>query len=408
MKWPLPEVVHPTGTLCFQINVPNEIHYVAAFYGAMFLLTKPYAWGDDSAHTALEVGKVWMSIYDKLAPGGCASPTPPFGHGIDQEDLMPLRVDCDCNVFVTCCDGTEKQIFTADQVIKLLSNGGAGTPQPQPGGGCQIYHMTVPAGTIGQLIPTVVNTGDTIDLSNLAGAWYSGSVSWHCPDGGIFFVACTGAEEFSGSSQMPAVPVGRVIALIDGTYYDILGSTFTVPGGIINQQITLLMNTDTPSTASGSITLDAQVCNNQAAAFTHTFDLAISPAGWTVRDQGFWTAGVGFTDGTVTYAGTVFRGADINRLSVPAFTLTRLQAFGNAVLGVSPLVFGIGASSPGAYIASQTPVSGANYLDTGLINVAGVTDLYCDLIPGRQVGVDPGGSCVIYKIIVDGIGTDPF
>lgn len=73
MKWPLPETLHPAGRVCYQVSIPNEVHYIGAFLGAMFLLTKPYAWADDPDHTAIEVGAVWRDIYNELAPG-CGGP----------------------------------------------------------------------------------------------------------------------------------------------------------------------------------------------------------------------------------------------------------------------------------------------------------------------------------------------
>lgn len=409
LKWVLPEVVHPVGTICYQVNVPAERHYIGAFLGAMFLLSKPYAWGDDAAHTAIEVGKVWRDIFDNLRPGGCLPELPPFGHGIEIEDLMPLRVDCDCNVFITCCDGTEKQILTADQVTKLLSNGGAGTPQPQPGGGCQSYPLIVPAGAVGALIPTIVNSGDTIELSSLDGTWYGGSVTWYCPDGSVFFAGCTPLQNFNGSSQIPGSPIGRVIALINGTYYDILGSVFTVPGGIVNQQVTLLMNTDTISTSSGSVSLIAKVCNNQASSFTHTFDLTLSPGIWTVRDQGVYTSGVGYTDGTVVYPPNTFRGCDIQALSITPFTLTRLQLRATDVAGsFGANSVNFGNVAPGVYFTTQAMTGSDNIYDSGPLSIAGVTQLFIDQICGLRNGGDPGGTVLAVQITVSGLGSDPF
>jgi len=421
LKWALPDIVHPVGSICFQVNVPNNIYYLGAFYGAMFLLTKPYAWEDDPAHTALEVAKVWRAIFEKLRPGGCNPPPPPFGHGIEQDDFMPLRVDCDCNVFITCCDGTEKQILTADQVTRLLSNGGAGTPQPQPGGGCQTYHMTIPAGSVGQLIPTIVNSGDTIEVSNLGGAWYGGSITWYCPDGFVFFVDCTGAQNFSGSSQIPLSPIGRVIALIDGTYYDIIGSTFTVPGGIVNQQVTLLMNTDTPSTASGSVTADVKVCNNQIGDWTHVLDftlnsysdlITISNAGSPSVPFGQWVPGVGYKDTMFSgpAVGATRRGIGItlnaayHQTNIRAdFALTVGTYDGDTVDSTFCYYY-----TPGGFtnniVAPSVPTS--PQLDGGARDL---TANYIQLLCGSQSdGSDPGGSVALTRLTISGSGPDPF
>lgn len=405
LKWSLPQIVHPEGTLCFQVNVPNEPAYIGAFYGAMFLLTKPYAWADDPAHTALEVGRVWRDIFYDLKPGGCVPFHPAPGSGFFQEDFMPIRVDCDCNVFVTCCDGTEKQILTADQV-RAIAGGqpGAGAEQPTPGGGCVTYPATVPAQG-GWYLPTVVSTGDTIEFQDPGSAWYGGSVTWYCPNGNVFFAGlCTSAEQFNAGSQIPASPIGRAIILLDGTYYDVFDAgTFTVPSGISNAPVTIIMNTDTPSTASGQITLNVKVCNNQLGSWAHTIDMVLTPGGWSTRDLGVWSPGVGYVD-TLT---SPLRSVDIQFLNSTPFTLKRLAFTANDTPGVGAVNIGIGRNTPGSYIVTPAIVSGVHLYDTGPISLTGTTNLYIDNIIGNSAP-DPGGSGVITQVIVEGEGFDPF
>jgi len=409
MKWPLPDIVHPDSSLCFQINVPNEPHHLAAFYGAIFLLSKPYAWGDDAAHTAIEVGKVWREIFDRLRPGGCSPVPPGFGSGIEEDFEMPLRVDCDCNVFITCCDGTEKQILTADQISDLLSQPGSGSEQPPPGGGCVQYHATLP-GNSRWLLPTAVSTGDTIDVTGESGVLYDGASGlWYCPDGEIFFAGfCTGTFHSDGGAFMPAVPVGKIIANIGGTYYDVFPGPFTVPGGITNAQVEFVMNTSDLVNSGGSAQFDVQICNNQAAPFTHTFNVAINNGGWSVRDEGSYSPGTGFVDGTVFYSPNYFRGTDIQRLSFPARTITRVQWTCDFTAGAGVPDVGLSVSTPGVYAYNPTPVAGVHQYDTGIVSYPAVTDLFIDMICGQLNGSDPGGQAIITQIIVQGLGTDPF
>jgi hypothetical protein len=382
--------------LCFQIEVPNESAYINAFYGAIWALTYSKNWARDRAHTAAEVSRVWSKIFFDLHPGGCQPPVPPFGHGIEQEELMPLRIDCDCNVFITCCDGTEKQLLTADQVRALLSQGGSGTPQPKPGGGCQKYSITVPAGAIGALIPTIVSTGDTIELSNLAGAWYGGSVTWYCPDGSVFFVDCSAATNLSGGSQIPGSPIGRVIALINGTYYDILASTFTVPGGITNAQVTLLMNTDTVSTASGSVTLDATVCNNQTARWSHFFNFTVETGPFVSNAplEGVWSPGTGFTsqfDGGSTDEVFVKATMPAGSYDKATWTYTATDT-GTGYIG-TPTIFDTLSVAPGdpPHVWNGPLVAG-NELDLEIL----------------KTGTGSGGHFILTGLLLEGPGSDPF
>lgn len=57
-KYPLPDNIHPEGLRCFQVLIPDEPHYVAAFRGAMLAYASPISWQDDPEHKAKEVGEV--------------------------------------------------------------------------------------------------------------------------------------------------------------------------------------------------------------------------------------------------------------------------------------------------------------------------------------------------------------
>jgi len=410
MKWPLPDVVHPPDSVCFQIMVPNERHYIGAFYGAMFLLSKPYAWGDDPAHTAIEVGAVWRAIFDDLIAGNCPITPPAAVHGGILEDFeMPLRVDCDCNVWITCCDGTEKQLLTADQVRQLVG-GQPGTDTTIPGAGeCATIHGTTGAAAPWYL-PPVVSDGDTLELLFSSGAWNDGGeVAWRLSNGDQFFNGQNVGNPFtSGTDPLPSANHMAMLALIDGSYYDLSAGVVTVPGGVSNAQVLILPNDDVLTNNAGEITFDIKVCNNQPVTWQHTFNFQLNTQGWSVRDEGAWAPGSGFVDGTVNYPPNIFRGADIQMLAIPAFTMTRLQVNGQFTAGSAFPVWGVSDSAPGAYFYSPTPADGPFLIDTGIINAPGVTDLYVDIIAGHANGADPGGDVLITSIVISGQGVNPF
>jgi len=294
-------------------------------------------------------------------------------------------------------------------IIPASPQPGDGTPQPKPGE-CKKYHGQLPA-TEQWYLPTVVNSGDVITASNFGGASNAPpAITWNCPTGLLFFAGqCQGdglVADFLG--PLSTAFTQALIIEINGSFYDLTQGPFTVPGGVVNETCTVQLNWNDLSELQGNVTFDIEVCNNVPADWTHEFNFQLGPQGWAVRDEGDWTPSVGFVDGQVIYTGTYYRGADINRLGADPYTLTRIQAFGSCTTGIAPLTFGVGASTPGSYIAQITPVTGDLYVDTGPISIASVTDLYCDLIVSHQVGSDGGGTALITKIIVSGQGTDPY
>lgn len=393
----LPGNLYPPDKICYQVEIPNDPAYEKAFIGALYDTSLWLSWQRDADHKGILAAQVMRDVwYQTLASRNKCGSLPGPGPGIEQEDLMPLRVDCDCNVFVTCCDGTEKQLLTAEQVRALLSQGGNGTPQPQPGGGCQKYSLTIPAGSVGALIPTIVSSGDTIELSNLAGAWYGGSVTWYCPDGSVFFIDCSSATNLNGGSQIPGSPIGRVIALINGTYYDILGSAFTVPGGITNAQVTLLMNTDTPSTASGSVALDATVCNNQTARWSHFFDFTVTTGPFVPNAalEGTWSPGIGFTsqfDGGSTDEVFIKATMPAGLYDKATWTYTATDT-GTGYIG-TPTIFDTLSVAPGdpPHVWNGPLVAG-NELDLEIL----------------KTGTGSGGHFILTGLLLEGPGSDPF
>lgn len=60
--WILPDVVDPPDSYTVCICIPNEIHYIAAFWGALQELGYQHNWQRDEAHTALPVSVKWNEI----------------------------------------------------------------------------------------------------------------------------------------------------------------------------------------------------------------------------------------------------------------------------------------------------------------------------------------------------------
>jgi len=397
-KWVLPEVVEPPTSLCVTIRVPNETYYKSAFWGALLDLASAYKWQDDPAHTAKDVANVWRNIIDDLRLDQCpVEPTVP--HGTEIEDDMGIRVDCDCNVWITCCDGTEMQLATVG-MLDQPTQPGDGAPTPQPGGGCQAYAATI-QGNGFWYSPAIVSTGDTIEVTAAAGATYNPTAGiWHCPDGDQFFAgACVGSTLTNAGNPLPAVKSGKLIANIGGAYYDVQGGPFTVPGGISDAAVTFLFNYDNLLGSSGEVKFNVNVCNNQAGSFSHDFDFVINPRGWSVRDIGQYTAGVGFE---AVYSAPIMT-ADIQSPTVAAFTLTRMTVryITSGQSGGSNAA--MGDNTPGVYFHNVTCLNGDITYDSGIISIAGVTILYFDGFLDTSLATGK-----VVHVHIEGVGPDPF
>lgn len=282
-RFQIPAVIDPPTTFCLTIPVPDDPLHWAALWGALHELTQGMSWADDDAHSAKQLIQVWHRALANVTLSTCTLPSAPL-HGAEIEDFMPLRVDCDCNVFVECCDGTEKQLLTSDQVKALIAGGAVqGAPQPTAGH-CQSYHgSTDSAGRF--LIPTPVNTGDTLQLSNVLGASsIDGFLNWFCTNGQAFFAGgCVGVVHTSTSNVQPSAPTGSILVLLNSVYYPLTSAVFTVPAGVVNQQPVLVLNHPASTTIYGTVSFDVNVCNNAVASWTHTLD-------FTLSDHGFQSA----------------------------------------------------------------------------------------------------------------------
>jgi hypothetical protein len=426
-SWVLPTVVHPSEYVCYQVKVPKERQYIGAFFGAILSLVKPYHRQNDTGHTAIEVGNVWGAIFDDLINQQCPAPCPvPTIRGEELIEMSPFRIDCDCNLWITCCDGSEKQILNKDQVTALIAGGNSqGAPQPVPGSQ-QCYTGRFQAN--GQfLIPVPVSTGDVIDLTAITGAGTDGTTSWFCPDGLDFFAgACVGVTHLVGGDPVPTSPHMSMIVKIGSNYYPISpGAPLTVPAGVSLVQPIIQVNDATLSDNFGEYTLTVCVRNNAATIFTHVFDFQLSPCGFVQWNDGFcpdgvWVPGIGwtFTDAQGTN-GAWYRGIGIERSGIaPAVDIDTVEWVHDYING--------GDAYGGQGGRSLTRVVGGtiHYDDNTLltaiptqnnIHVSNLTLINAvDTIRAKlysSIQVTQGalaGSCTITKLTVSGPGADPF
>lgn len=293
-RWTLPDVVHPLTYRKFVICVPNERFYIAAFQGLLIELTYSKNWQRDLAHTAAAVSRVWQDALESVLCDDC-------GETILMEESDYEMSICEQLRF----QNGKLQGFCCGEWVDIEGQSGNppgggdqpgdGTEQP-PEGGCASYHAKMAASNQWYL-PTVVSSGDTIEVTNPDGAGNDGTLSpWHCPSGDTFFAgACIGGTGGpSGGDPDSAANHMELVVNIDGTWYEPLAGIITVPGGVSNASVYFQVNDATIGDNAGSYTFDVEVCNNQPASWSHFLNFLTGAHGvsWNGATS-FWTPSVG-------------------------------------------------------------------------------------------------------------------
>lgn len=422
-KWVLPEIINPPKKICFQIQVPDEKYHIAAFLGALYNLTSAIFWSDDSAHTAKDVARVWQNIYDNISRQ-CV--TEFINTYIALEDDMPFfRQVCEndvCYLEFECCPGEWVRLGNANQ-IPFGPQPGNGSPQPNPGGGSQKYCITLQANnTI--LIPTIVSAGDVVTIDASGSGNDGGEIQWRCSDGATYFggLCDEGETRLDGGDPVPSANHMSLVINIAGTFYAFTSNSFTVPGGVVNQQAEIQVNDAALSNNKGSYEVCVTVTNNQAATWSHTFNFALSTGGWqqiqAVGDNhiGVWTPGSGWTQTQDTNgAGNSRRGAVIKKLFASS-TITSVSMLFDYVIGTTNAPTDV---AQGGYDNISTlfqndyahAIAGTNLtLASGSITH---TDTEIDIALKTDTNIGGGtggftGSCIIKSVTITGTGTNPF
>lgn len=415
-RYTLPDVIDPPTRRCITIEVPDNIYHLAAFYGQILALGYWFSWAEDTAHTALAVAKVWRDVYDKMRLCDvCSAPT---GGAEGDDNLIRQNPDNPC-LLETSINGTDWCPF-ADLSLCIPGSAqpGSGSDQPTSGGGQACYHASM-EGSNKWLLPTQVNTGDVIDITNVNGAASDGTVSWYCANGASFqFGACLGSGSTSGGDPLNTSPHMMLIAKIGSTYYPMYNTSLTVPSGVTNQAVTFQLNDSALSDNFGNIAFDVCVTNNALGTFSHTFDFLVSNGGfsgvaWNTNDAPTWSAGVGWDSPDETNAAGVARQAVIKRTLPSSRTLTGIQleytiaglSGGSTTEGVALFQDENGAA--GVFFQSGTAANGVIHSAVGFsLSATGIAiRAQVDATNGSTVA---HAHLVVTKLIVTGLGVDPF
>lgn len=320
LRYALPEVIEPATSICIKVNVPNDIAYLAAFWGQMFALTRWYAWLPDSAHTGKDVAARWRTVYEQAQESEC------------ENVLVRTSPVNDCLLQVSYDGGALWETVYNAYGCALKAAGdefGSGSNQPasksqpgeQPGGAtpepgqCFDLDLTVPA--VGQtLIPIKVGAGWTLTLTNVKGAWSDDNgltALWSCPNGYPFSLGACGSGGVPAHETDPLSTAYHMQLLLwqpDNTFIGLQDSVaYTVPSGMAEGNYLLLCNDGDRSNNQGAASLHLQACNYRRTA--HLSYVADSGHGtisgpsevlegdeftlsWTVGSDPFASGGVDF------------------------------------------------------------------------------------------------------------------
>jgi len=409
--------------ICVQLEIPNEPTHIANFIGALLSLTIWKNYRAEADRRNKPVADVWRDIVYGIQFGNCTIPAIPGSAGAEAEDnLIRQNPDNPC-LLETSIDGVNWcQFADLSLCFGAPQQPGQGSQQP-PAGGCASYHAVMPGN--GQwLLPTIVSSGDTIEVLGPTGVTYDGgNLDWHCPDGDVFFAGfCTGVSFTHVGNPIPTAPEMRLIANIGGTFYDVLGSAFTVPVGVSNAQVSFQVNHSDLTGDGGSLTFDVKVCNNQSSTWTHTFNFLANDGAFlnipypSGNPTAAWTAAVGWeaNNCVVITSTSVYTLLGIYRDFATA-TITGFSMTYDAVLGANPAGDTTRVSLRTAvgdnFIINEAPRAGTNLTDSWTGSIAGVQTLLIFPIfafANAAGSCDPTPAITLKSITISGTGPDPF
>jgi len=406
--FPLPAVINPPKRRCITVAVPDDPEHVQMFYTALSLLAWWYNWERDPDHRAKDVAQVWRQVINSVDYLGTDCRPAQVGTLIEVNDMSGLfQVICDDSgdcIAQYRCDVCSPWITLATLDQATAPNqpgGGSNSPQPAPGGGKACYNVKMNANSQYN-IPTVVSTGDVIEIRFAEGAVSnSHNPSWRCPDGKQFF----GGNCFNFPQMFPGDPVptafnGSLIVLINGSAYSLNSGPFTIPGGIVSAPAVIQVNDATIAGLSGDFTFNVCVTNNSLAIWSHDIDFTATPGGYSSisnpgSDPSAWVPSTGWE-----YSNFVVANAFAIAPTIASTTLTKCIVTYTVIGTCDPSGAMHCVLGDSAYGTS----SGFTRTDTITGSVTG-TNAYLGM---DGLHVSGGGAAVISHVHWEGTGVDPF
>jgi len=175
------------------------------------------------------------------------------------------------------------------------AGGQTGPAEPPAPEQCVSYHVKLAANSKWTL-PSPVNTGDTIEITNPTGGWSDGTPAWYCPDGSAYLIGqcLTGDGDTEETDPLNTANHMQVIGRIgSGDYVDPYTAKYTIPAATVEQRFTFQANDAELSDNSGDIEFDVELCSG-ATTWEQVFD-------FTTGDHLGWEAKPSYTANFTTF-----------------------------------------------------------------------------------------------------------
>lgn len=411
---PIPAPPDDQGELCLRIDAKWRPYLLAILKQLLIERT----WENDAYRAT---GEASILLHQIASAEFCIPDEQP---GVSGDDCMGccLRWNNGKLQILSCGEWTDVPGLQGGNV-QQPSQPGEGSGGPPSPGECKDYRAVIPAHG-SWLLPAVVNAGDTIHLFDFDGSTteVGGIGRWNCQDGNLFFNGvCVPLTQYTDSTTIdPSLFTGQVIAKIAGVYYDAL-TPITVPSGISNEQVALMINYSPGGNYEGELVCQVELCNNAAGGYSHTFNFELSPGPWFLTDLpgglhlGEWIAGVGWraTDG---FLSSYYRRQVVIQWAGGPIEIDSVLLTMDNQQGISAS----GSELSQAYITNGPvfefnldmahAVSGNPISLSGATHVSGVNSMQIV----TQTDTDPSGTggftghSVLKALTITGPGTDPF
>lgn len=410
------------GPVCFTFDA-KWIPYILA---VLKTLTLDGVYSSDQANAK---GEASLLLEQFMSAGRCAAPLDLSGSEMDDCMGCCIRMREGILQVLQCGQWVTVDGWDASTIASSPVSGTNGTPVP-PAGSCQTYIGKVNCASRWAL-PASVNTGDTINVTNALGSWWTplDLAIQRCPDGLIYFGGgcIDGTDHTEPTDPLNTAPHDALIAY-DGThYYDCSAAaeggpaSFTIGSGVV--AAALVFMTNTPDTVGfGDVQFDVEICNNQAASWIHDIDFIVTNGGFFTLTEpagtgpdGCWIFGSGWENGIFNNGG----GGGANRYSrlTPRKTFTSPSTLTRVKFSYNSNRNGEASNGDDAI---YTVIAGTLTLMQNCGTPTG-TGLVCDWV-GSQLctglvfsccdtdasGVSSGAVAHIYHLRVEGTGFDPF
>ena len=423
---PVPGVDPDTGTLVSICFNPAWLPYVI---GSLKQLVIDRTW-DTSDISVLQttIGQAYTLIA-LFEAGLCqvSSPTilraEPSGCGIQwSTDNGATWNTIDLNL---CISVIADNVFHTD-LSNAISDGtiqGGTTqypPQSRPSAGqCITYHARLAPGATWH-VPSLVQSGDTIHVTNAKGGWSIGELLWFCPDGTDYRLGqcLTGTVRHEASDPLQTAAHMQIIGLFQGVYFDPMASTFTLPGAWGASDVYLQANTALTSVPSGDVTFDVTVCSAVGSGWCNYFDFSDqTPAHCTITYGTIDAFGLECADNPAF--GEYLTIAEV-KITIPSahevtgfamyYDIDTIHNSGGGLETEAGIYYTYNGGTLGnPHVTRSNEVIGKNQLFATTSISGNFTDLTFYLVPGWDfhAGVY-GGVGRIKQIVLRGATTSPF